>query len=178
MSTGPFTRARSGGIRVRLHRRMRAILADLCAQQEQLLTTEHPSSDPAMARLFPAAYPDDPLRELEFERLTADDLTKGRLESLERMRATLDAETLDEEQALAWLRSLNDLRLVLGGRLEVTEESEPEDFERDPAAADGFELYVLLGHLQALLLLAIDPEAVEPDPDAVSRDPEASDPDT
>ena len=172
MSAGPFALAGNGGVRVHLPRRARRALADLCDQLEHLLTNEDPSSDPAMARLFPAAYPDDPLRELEFERLTTDDLAAGRRASLERMRATLDAEILDREESLAWLRTLNDLRLVLGGRLDVSEESEPDDFAADPAAASGFERYAFLGHVQALLLLAIDPEAVEPDPETVLRDPD------
>ena len=123
MSARPFTAARGGGVRVHLHRRTRELLSDLCDQLEHLLTTEDPSSDPALARLFPAAYTDDPLRELEFERLTAQDLSAGRLESLRRVRDTLDVDVLDEEAARTWLRTMNDLRLVLGDRLEVTEES-------------------------------------------------------
>jgi hypothetical protein len=41
---------------------------------------------------------------------------------------------LDLDQAAAWLRTSNDLRLALGTRLDVTEDTEPpEDFteERD-----------------------------------------------
>jgi uncharacterized protein DUF2017 len=163
MSVEPFAPV-DGGIEVRLSLRVRAILAELCEGLDHLLTTEHPASDPAMARLFPAAYPDDPLRELEFEQLNADDLVKGRLESLERMRATMHEDVLHNEDALAWLRTLNDVRLVLGGRLELTEESRADDFTDDEAAADGFSLYGLLTELQAMLLLALDPEAVEPEP--------------
>ncbi len=152
-----------GGVQVRLPSGLRDVLRSLCDQLETLLTTEDPSSDPALARLSPAAYPDDPLRELEFEQMAGDDLAAGRLAALRELRDTAGADTLDEEQALAWLRTLNDLRLVLGTRLDVTEESGVEDFAGDEAMEAAFQLYGALGLIQGELLLAIDPEAVEPE---------------
>ncbi len=152
-----------GGVQVRLPSGLRDVLRSLCDQLETLLTTEDPSSDPALARLSPAAYPDDPLRELEFEQMAGDDLAAGRLAALRELRDTAGADTLDEEQALAWLRTLNDLRLVLGTRLDVTEESGVEDFAGDEAMEAAFQLYGALGSIQGELLLAIDPEAVEPE---------------
>jgi Domain of unknown function (DUF2017) len=162
MSALPFAPAGEGRVELQLAPRLREILAELCDGLAHLLATEQPSSDTALARLFPAAYPDDPLRELEFERLSADDLARGRLASIERMRATIDAEVLDAEDALAWLRTLNDVRLVLGDRIELTEESRPEDFAADDAAAHGFALYDLLTDLLDLLLVAIDPAVADP----------------
>jgi hypothetical protein len=162
----------AGGVEIRLPPGIREVLTGLCDQLEELLTNEDPSSDPALARLSPAAYPDDPLRELEFEQLAGDDLAAGRLASLRQLRDTVGADVLDEDQSLAWLRTLNDLRLVLGTRLDVTEESGLEDFEGDEAAMNGFELYVALGEIQGQLLLALDPEAVEP-PEPQLTDPEA-----
>jgi hypothetical protein len=152
-----------GGVEVHLRPDEREALAGLCDQLERLLTTEDPSSDPALARLAPAAYPDDPLRELEFERLAGDDLVRGRLASLRILRDTAGADALDEEQTLAWLRTLNDLRLVLGTRLDITEESGFEDFEGGGEAEVAFHLYAVLSGIQGELLLALDPEAVEPE---------------
>jgi hypothetical protein len=152
-----------GGVQVRLPSGLREVLRSLCDQLETLLTTEDPSSDPALARLSPAAYPDDPLRELEFEQMAGDDLAAGRLAALRELRDTAGADALDEEQSLAWLRTLNDLRLVLGTRLDVTEESVVEDFAGDEAMEAAFQLYGALGMIQGELLLAIDPEAVEPE---------------
>jgi hypothetical protein len=159
--TAVFSAAPGGAIEVYLHESIRDVLGRLCDQLEQLLQREDPASDPAMARLFPAAYPDDPLRELEFERVTGDDLTRGRLASLRVMRASLRADTLDGEQSLAWLGTLNDIRLVLGSRLDVTEESTEADFTGEDAGT--FEIYLLLGGLQGRLLFALDPEIEEPD---------------
>jgi hypothetical protein len=158
-----FTPGGAGGVEVQLPPGLRDVLRSLCDQLETLLTTEDPSSDPALARLSPAAYPDDPLRELEFEQMAGDDLAAGRLAALRELRDTAAADVLDEDQALAWLRTLNDLRLVLGTRLDVTEESGVEDFAADEATSAAFELYGALGMIQGELLLAIDPEAVEPE---------------
>jgi hypothetical protein len=157
-----FSPAPGGGIEVHLHESIRDLLEQLCDQLEQLLQREHPASDPAMARLFPAAYPDDPLRELEFERMTGDDLARGRLASLRTVRASLRADGLDEAQSLAWLGTLNDLRLVLGSRLDVTEESTASDFPGEEDAG-AFEIYQLLGGLQGRLLIALDPAIEEPE---------------
>jgi hypothetical protein len=156
-----FSAAPGGGFEVHLHESIRDVLDRLCDQLEQMLQREDPASDPAMARLFPAAYPDDPLRELEFERVTGDDLTLGRLTSLRVMRASLRADALDQEQCLAWLGTLNDIRLVLGSRLGVTEESTESDFTGEDAAT--FEIYQLLSGLQGRLLFAMDPAIEEPD---------------
>jgi hypothetical protein len=158
-----FASNEGGGVQVRLPSGLRDVLRSLCDQLETLITTEDRSSDPALARLSPAAYPDDPLRELEFEQMAGDDLAAGRLAALRELRDTAGADVLGEEQALAWLRTLNDLRLVLGTRLDVTEESGYDDFAGHEASSVAFELYLELGLIQGELLLAIDPEAVEPE---------------
>ncbi|MGH7541343.1 MAG: hypothetical protein ACRELC_10115, partial [Gemmatimonadota bacterium] len=62
----PFRRRRDRFV-VGLKQEERELLVELCRQSQDLLESEDPSSDPAVARLFPAAYRDDPLRSLEFE---------------------------------------------------------------------------------------------------------------
>jgi hypothetical protein len=158
-----FAPSGDGGVVLGLTSGIRDMLTSLCDQLETLLTTGDRSSDPALERLSPAAHPDDPLRELEFEQLAGDDLAAGRLADLRELRATAGADVLDEEQVLAWLRTLNNLRLVLGTRLDVTEESGVEDFAGDETSSSAFELYGALTMIQGELLLAIDPEAVEPE---------------
>jgi hypothetical protein len=108
-----------------------------------------PPSDPALARLFPDAYggPDRPaeggkseeeLRELasEFRRFTENDLRSGKREDAVTVVRTLDALsptgggavlTLTADECRSWLRSLNDLRLTIGTRLEVSDEEEGEE---------------------------------------------------
>ena len=61
---------------------------------------------------------------------------------------------MDREQADAWLGCLNDLRLVLGTRLEVTEDTEL-DLRRDDPRAQALTVYGWLGWLQESLLEAM-----------------------
>ena len=100
-----------------------------------------PPTDPALARLFPEAYGDgdDELRAAssEFRRFTENDLrTRKREDALVVVR-TLDALTpagdgaavltLTADECRNWLGSLNDLRLTIGTRLEVSDEDEGEE---------------------------------------------------
>ncbi len=142
----------------------RGALRPLPGQLRDLLATD----DPALERLFPPAYPDDLQAQGDFASLTHDDLRAGKLTSIEVMERTIDAERLDEEQLLAWLGSINDLRLVLGTRLDVTEETNERSFPPEDPRAFTFALYAYLGWLeeQAVEALAagIDPRGVEPQP--------------
>jgi hypothetical protein len=69
---------------------------------------------------------------------------------------------LDAESAEAWLRALNDVRLALGIRLEIVEETSLESeldeaVLRDPTSSRVFQLsvYAYLGYLQESLLEAM-----------------------
>ncbi|MFC8698876.1 DUF2017 domain-containing protein [Streptomyces parvus] len=114
-----------------------------------------PPTDPALARLFPDAYggPGGPegstgavkpgegqeLRErsAEFRRFTEMDLRSGKRDDALAVVRTLDALspaqdggavlTLTGDECLSWLRSLNDLRLTIGTRLEVSDEDQGEE---------------------------------------------------
>jgi hypothetical protein len=63
---------------------------------------------------------------------------------------------LDRDEVDAWLGCLNDLRLVLGTRLEVTEETELDAAADDPRL-QALHVYGFLGWLQESLLGAVDP---------------------
>jgi len=150
-------RTRRGDFELRLDAKERDVLRALPGQLRQLLEDEDPSSDPAMARLYPPAYLDDPIRNLEFERLAGDDLTSQRLQAIERVEATADAERLSEDDVLAWLGVLNDLRLVLGTRLEITEETTESDFPPGDPRASAFALYAYLTWLVDAIVGALVP---------------------
>ena len=57
------------------------------------------------------------------------DLVDVRRQRVALVEATVEAEVLDEAQASAWLGVLNDLRLVLGASLGI---SDDEDADRPP----------------------------------------------
>ena len=96
-----------------------------------------PDPDAAVrARLYPSAIPDDERADASFRRLVQRDLEGDRRARLAVVEATLNADTLDDGQADAWLHVLNDVRLVMGTRLGVTDDSEGQPFEpEDPDAA-------------------------------------------
>lgn len=113
--------------------------------------------DPAVARLFPDAYPDDEEAASEFRRYTESDLRAGKIDA-----ARVAAESLGDggrlvltaEQAQTWLTALNDLRLTIGTRLSVTEDHE-EVFGALPDDDPGKQLWYIydwLSYLQQSLV--------------------------
>jgi hypothetical protein len=140
-----------GGFRLRLSKQERDILRDLPGQLREILE----SDDPALRRLFPPAYQGDPEREGEYRRLVHDDLVAGRRRALEVMESTVDARLLDQEQLTAWLGALNDLRLVLGTRLDVTEDDYDRELPQDDPRAAAMALYHYLGWLEAQAVEAL-----------------------
>jgi hypothetical protein len=153
---GPVKRTRRGDFELRLNLDERTILRGLPDQLRNLIENEDPTSDPAMARLYPPAYEDDPIRNLEFERMAGDDLTSQRLSSINAMEGSIDADLLSEEQLQSWLGVLNDLRLVLGTRLEITEETTERDFAEGDPRASTFALYGYLTWLVDAIVRALD----------------------
>ncbi|MBD8660507.1 DUF2017 domain-containing protein [Frigoribacterium sp. CFBP 8754] len=133
----------------------RALLADLVAQLVSVLEGGDPG-DPAVARLLPSAYPDDEEAAAEFRRFTAVDLTARKVANARRVLDDLGpppTSRLDEAGQQSWLRTLTDLRLVLGSRLGVTDGGPaPTD---DPAALVMNDVFDWLGYLQESLVQAL-----------------------
>jgi len=128
------------------------LLGDLVAQLVTVLEGGDPG-DPAVARLLPSAYPDDEEAAAEFRRFTSDDLTARKLANARRVLddvAAPTAERLDTAGQQSWLRTLTDLRLVLGSRLGVTADGPaPSD---DPHVVVMHDVFDWLGYLQESLV--------------------------
>lgn len=144
-----------GGVRLRLPREERALLRALPAQLRSLL--DEAPDDPSLERLFPPAY-DDAESESEYRRLMGDELLDGRRRALRTLEETLDEDRLTGEQAQAWLTALNDLRLVLGTRLDVTEDALLEGLRPGDPRAPELALYAYLSWLQEQLVEALEIE--------------------
>jgi hypothetical protein len=142
-------RTRSGEFDVRLSDDERGVLRSVAPQLRQLLDGD--LADPSLRRLFPPAYGEDPERDREYHALVRDELADRRRAAVDTFVATIDRQRLTEEELLAWMGSINDLRLVLGTRLDVTEELEEIDPE-DPDAG----LFALYGYLGWLLEHVVD----------------------
>jgi len=146
-------RTRRGDFELHLPREERTLLHSLPYQLRELLS----SDDPALERLFPPAYPDDSDLESEYERLVRGDLMQQRLSSVDVMARTIDSSRLTEEQLLAWLSALNDLRLILGTKLGATEDTDPEDIADEDPLAPSYALYYYLGWLEEQIVEALNP---------------------
>jgi hypothetical protein len=151
---GPFRRKR-GRFTVNLGTGERELLAELCRQSRELLEEEDPSSDPSIARLFPAAYKDDPLRSLEFETNLGDSPRAGKLAAIDTLERTVEASELTEEELLTWMGAVNDFRLLLGTRIDITEESTESDYPEEDPNHDSFQVYVYLTWLEDRMLRAL-----------------------
>ena len=141
----------AGGVQLRFHEGEVLLLRELLGELEALL--EDPD-DPALRRLFPQAH-DDPESEKQYRSLVRDQLLAGRSKALSVVRDTLDKETLDADEADAWLRALNDLRLVLGTRLDVTEDLDYEELDLTEPRGRDLAIYGYLSWLQEQLVEAL-----------------------
>lgn len=139
-------------------------LAGIVGQFRDVLAGSRRDDDPAVARLTPDAYPDDEEATREFRRLTADDLLERRSDDAAVVLQTLgmdggdtDADpdatisvALGESEALAWMRTLSAVRLVLASRLGIqTEDDHQPD---DPR----FGVYDWIGYRLDGLVAALD----------------------
>jgi hypothetical protein len=126
----PF-RARGGQIVARVDPAEAKVLGLLLDQLEQILEAEDLRGDPVVARLLPDGHRSDPELAADYREMTESALRGGKTDDLAMVRATLPDGggelRLDADQADAWLRTSNDLRLALGTRLDITEDTEPPD---------------------------------------------------
>ena len=105
-----------------------AVLAEAARSGTEL------QSDPALIRLLPDAYPDDPVASAEFRRFTNDGLAERKainarlvVESLASLGDGRVEVRLDEVGSTAWLRAITDIRLVLGARLGIVQDGDEGD---------------------------------------------------
>ncbi len=173
-------RASSGGATARFARPEAAIIRDLVGQVVELVVADMPPpdtdelaamvglsesaevpDDPVLARLLPDGYRDDPDAANDFRRFTESGLRSAKVESAQMLLQTLPASggrvKLSSEQAEAWLRSLNDVRLALGVRLGVTDDFDglSEDVKADDPRFAYIQVYQWLAFLQESLVAAL-----------------------
>jgi Domain of unknown function (DUF2017) len=122
------------------------------------------AEDPSTRRLFPTAYHDDPDKEEEYRELMRGDLVASRLSAIDLVEQTLHDDSTDLAGLERWMEAVNSLRLVIGTRLDVTEDL-PEVREGDPNAS-AYEVYEYLGWLleHAVGAASADLTKSRPDP--------------
>ena len=168
-------RARGSGVELRLEEVEREVLGDLLGQLRQLVTaqdrddatdplaalvgidgTADRPGDPALLRLLPDAYADDDDAAADFRRFTERSIRSEKVARCEAALRTLSTAEdpgrirMGADDAAAWLGAINDLRLVIGTRLGITQEDEDAGTERSA-------LYDWLTWLQSTLVEALMP---------------------
>ncbi|GGQ50420.1 DUF2017 domain-containing protein [Streptomyces asoensis] len=143
-----------------------------------------PPADPVLRRLFPDAYTDpegtpgpqqadeQKAHSAEFRRFTENDLRAGKRENALAVVRSLDALAaeaageggavlkLAPQESQQWLRALNDLRLAIGSRLEITDEDDTDLLYRLPDTDPRKPMvmaYLWLGGLQETLVTTLLP---------------------
>lgn len=144
-----------------------AVLRQVSTEVIGLLTEGFDRADPVVERLFPDVYRDDAEQAADIRQYTEGDLKTAKIDQAGAILAALPSSggavvRLDPESAEAWLRALNDARLALGVRLDLTDDTDlmaelDEAVMHDPTSARVRQLtmYEYLGILQESLLGSI-----------------------
>ena len=145
---------RKGGLRLHLEPVEVSVLTTLLTQLGGTLIAEN-DADPVARRLYPAAYPDDADAEAEYRDITETELRTARLDRAAACVAELapEIDLTDQADATRWIQVLNDLRLVLGTTIGVTEDD--PDFDPDDPAENARLVYHWLTGVQDAVVHAL-----------------------
>lgn len=142
------------------------VLRQCVAELAAMLSNEMDRDDPAVERLFPDVYPEDEEQAAEFRRFTEADLKSEKLDQAKTVLSDLlesgGEVRLDESAADVWLRALTDVRLALGTRLGISDDTDIEE-ELDEAVLKNptsprvgqISVYAYLSFLQESLVDAL-----------------------
>ncbi len=121
------------------------LLVSLANELDEVIDGDSPD----LTRLFPTAYADDPDMDAGYQILARGQLVDHRRAAIDTVRESMSLEELDEEQISAWMLVINDLRLVIGTRLDVSEDDELMFENPDPEDPNGYltEVYRVLGFM-------------------------------
>lgn len=155
-----------GGFDLRLPADERELLRDLPARLASALDelgAEDEIPEP-LRRLFPIAHPRNPNAQANFDSVSRAELLEHHRDALACLERTADASHVSAEEMEGWLAGLNDLRLVLGSSLGVTEEMDEPD-PNGPRYADWL-CYHYLSYLAGEVVEVLTGVLPPPDPTA------------
>ena len=143
----PVERVKNG-FRINLDPDERDLVLRLVGEMRNLLMG--PSDNPALTRVFPAAYHQPAHAELdaEYQRLMREELVASRLTGIGMIDEALSSKApLTESQMWALMQGLNGLRLILGTVLDVGEDHDADLIADDDPQVGEHHLYVFLSWL-------------------------------
>ncbi|MBJ83420.1 MAG: hypothetical protein CL462_11010 [Acidimicrobiaceae bacterium] len=153
-----FHQRKDGMMEVKIGEEERQLIGDLIDQLRELLLATSPEGklDPSLRRLYPTAYVDDVRHEQEYQRSARDQLLERRLSHLDVVEATLNDAELNSDSVTAWITTVNDLRLVLGTHLDVSEDDESKILDSGGPQEQEHAIYHYLSHLLGEFLEAAE----------------------
>ena len=147
-----------GGARLSFTEIERSTLASLLDDLAAALAPDGlQPGDPVHDRLYPDGYSGaiEPSAQEQFRDLIQPGLRSQRLEHLELCRNELGAAVathgrveVDADGCDRWLRVLNDLRLSIGTRLEISDDDDHRDIRADGPAGAAYLIYGWLTEVQ------------------------------
>jgi hypothetical protein len=175
-----FQRTATGRVVLRVDQVERGLLTSVAHQVIDLVKPEEPSpdqdplaaqlgwmdgdvgisDDPAVARLLPDAYENsDDAR--DFRRFTENDLRQSKVQHATTMLEELErsGEKITVASPESWLGTLNDARIAIGTRIQISEDNHEElsNLPEDDPRAGLFHVYDWLTFLQESLVRCLDP---------------------
>lgn len=175
-----FQRTATGRVVLRVDQVERGLLASVARQVIDLVKPDDPapdqdplaaqlgwidgdielSDDPAVARLLPDAY-QDPDDARDFRRFTENDLRQSKVQHATTVldEIELSGEKIAIASPDSWLGTLNDARIAIGTRIQVSEDNHEElaNLSEDDPRAGLFHVYDWLTFLQESLVRCLDP---------------------
>lgn len=134
---------------------LRDVIAAVCDDLLAVLDDDDATHyDPMLRRVFPVAHVSDEAVNDAYRDLVHSDLLRTRREALERISATAKESELDRATLETWMIGLNTVRLVLGTRLDVSEDGSPQLESNDPELP-AWALYEFLGALVGMIVDAL-----------------------
>ena len=124
----------------------RDLLLRLLGELKDLLTSDaNERTAPLLHRLFPPAFHDDEEKEAEYQRLMREELVASRVAAVDSVSLLLldTGRSLGEGETMAFMQSINAIRLVLGTMLDITDDESAEQADISDSPEHG--LYSYLG---------------------------------
>ena len=129
------------------------MLGSLAASLRDLLLT---GSSPMLRRLYPTAYPSDAEANDAYNELVHDQLLEQRLAALDTLEDTMTRDELTIDELSQWMNAINAIRLVLGTRLDLSEDDDPREIADDDPDRPLWLSYELLTQMLALIIDALE----------------------
>lgn len=150
-----FTRE-AKNMRARLDRDESELFRRLVAEMRTLLTDDGGPTELIRGRLFPNAY-EAPEDEQAYRELVGDDLQRAKLEAADTVAESITSGgpidvAIPESQIDAWLTLLTDMRLAIGTRLGVDEDTMASEVEIDDPNAPALTVMHWLAWMQEMIL--------------------------